>query len=92
MQIEQRPIQDIFPYDRNPRVNDQAVDAVAESIREFGVRQPIVVDTSCSVSDAHSQSLRKHARPLSIGYCVGRSLASRALSISSSGTSARIEA
>jgi len=34
----------IRPYDRNPRVNDAGVDAVAESIRRFGFRQPIVVD------------------------------------------------
>ncbi len=34
----------IKPYDKNPRVNDQAVDAVAASIKEFGFRQPLVVD------------------------------------------------
>lgn len=35
---------DIKPYARNPRKNDQAVDAVANSIREFGFKVPIVVD------------------------------------------------
>lgn len=44
MQIEMRPIGQIRPYANNPRRNDQAVDAVAASIREFGFRQPIVVD------------------------------------------------
>ena len=44
MKIEQRKLSDITPYDKNPRVNDSAVDAVAESIQEFGFRQPIVVD------------------------------------------------
>jgi DNA modification methylase len=34
----------IQPYPGNPRHNDQAVDAVARSIQEFGFRQPIVVD------------------------------------------------
>jgi len=44
MQIEIRDIATIRPYDRNPRDNDTAVDAVAASIRQFGFRQPIVVD------------------------------------------------
>ena len=44
MQIEIRDIATIRPYDRNPRDNDDAVDAVAASIRQFGFRQPIVVD------------------------------------------------
>ncbi|OAI56433.1 chromosome partitioning protein ParB [Planctomyces sp. SCGC AG-212-M04] len=44
MQIELRPIETIRPYDRNPRINDDAVDAVAASLKEFGFRQPLVVD------------------------------------------------
>ncbi len=44
MQIEMRPLADIKPYEQNPRINDAAVDAVAESIRRFGFRQAIVVD------------------------------------------------
>src|SRR5262245_33412931 len=44
MQVQLRDIADIKPYPHNPRRNDQAVDAVAASIREFGFRQPIVVD------------------------------------------------
>jgi DNA modification methylase len=44
MQIEMRPIGSIRPYHNNPRINDEAVDAVAASIREFGFRQPLVVD------------------------------------------------
>jgi DNA modification methylase len=39
-----RDITTIKLYPSNPRHNDHAVDAVAESIREFGFRQPIVVD------------------------------------------------
>ena len=44
MLVEIRDITQIRPYDNNPRLNDEAVDAVAASIREFGFRQPIVVD------------------------------------------------
>jgi site-specific DNA-methyltransferase (adenine-specific) len=41
MHIELRPIGTIRPYENNPRINDQAVDAVAASIRQFGFRQSI---------------------------------------------------
>jgi len=44
MEIELRPLVEIKPYEKNPRLNDAAVEAVARSIREFGFRQPIVVD------------------------------------------------
>jgi DNA modification methylase len=44
MHVTMRKITDIKPYENNPRRNDQAVEAVARSIAEFGFRQPIVVD------------------------------------------------
>jgi site-specific DNA-methyltransferase (adenine-specific) len=44
MKIEFRNPADIKPYEKNPRKNDAAMAAVAASIREFGFRQPIVVD------------------------------------------------
>ena len=45
MKIEMCKLSDIKPFENNPRrINDAAVDAVARSIREFGFRQPIVVD------------------------------------------------
>ena len=44
MHIEMRPLATIHAYPHNPRRNDHAVAAVAASIREFGFRQPIVVD------------------------------------------------
>ncbi len=55
MKVVQRDISSIRPYDRNPRHNDQAVDAVAASIREFGFRQPIVVDADGVVVVGHTR-------------------------------------
>jgi DNA modification methylase len=55
MKIEQRPITSIRPYDNNPRRNDAAVDAVAASIREFGFRQPIVVDEDGVILVGHTR-------------------------------------
>jgi DNA modification methylase len=53
MHIELRPIASVRPYENNPRINDQAVDAVAASIREFGFRQPIVVDAQGVIIIGH---------------------------------------
>jgi site-specific DNA-methyltransferase (adenine-specific) len=55
MLIEDRPVGSIKPYDRNPRLNDAGVDAVAASIREFGFRQPIVVDEQDTIIVGHTR-------------------------------------
>jgi ParB-like chromosome segregation protein Spo0J len=55
MQIELRPIDQITPYPGNPRQNDDAVDAVAASLREFGWRQPIVVDGEGVIIVGHTR-------------------------------------
>jgi DNA modification methylase len=55
MQVEMRPIDSIRPYDRNPRTNDPGVEAVAQSIREFGFRQPIVVDEDGVIVVGHTR-------------------------------------
>ena len=55
MQIELRDITTIRPYDNNPRNNDAAVDAVAASIRQFGFRQPIVVDEAGVIICGHTR-------------------------------------
>ena len=53
--IEIRSIQDIRPYDNNPRINDNAVEAVAASLREFGFRQPIVIDGDGVIVCGHTR-------------------------------------
>ena len=55
MKIEQRKLSDIVPYDNNPRDNDKAVDAVAQSIQQFGFRQPIVVDDEGVIIVGHTR-------------------------------------
>jgi DNA modification methylase len=55
MYVEMRPITSIRPYENNPRLNDAAVDAVAASIREFGFRQPIVVDEDGVIIVGHTR-------------------------------------
>ena len=55
MKIELRKLSDIKPYPGNPRQNDAAVDAVAASIKEFGFRQPIVVDSEGVIICGHTR-------------------------------------
>jgi len=55
MDVVKRPIDDITPYEKNPRQNDDAVAAVAASIREFGFRQPIVVDEDGVIVCGHTR-------------------------------------
>ena len=56
-QVEIRPIDSVIPYDKNPRLNDKAVDAVAASLQEFGFRQPIVVDGNGIIICGHTRFL-----------------------------------
>jgi DNA modification methylase len=55
MSVELRPLAAVRPYANNPRQNDDAVEAVAESIRRFGFRQPIVVDADGVIVAGHTR-------------------------------------
>lgn len=56
--IQEWPIGDVRPYENNPRkIPQKAVDAVAASIREFGFKQPIVVDRDGVIIAGHTRLL-----------------------------------
>jgi DNA modification methylase len=55
MIIELYELSELKPYPNNPRVNDDAVAAVAASIKEFGFRQPIVVDPEGVIVCGHTR-------------------------------------
>lgn len=57
MEIIQMKIADVIPYERNPRINDNAIEAVAASIKEFGWRAPIVVDENKVIICGHTRLL-----------------------------------
>ena len=46
-------IEKLIPYDRNPRVNDHAVDKIAAAIKEYGFRVPIVAKSDGLIVDGH---------------------------------------
>ena len=53
MAIENWPITKFVPYLRNPRKNDQAIDRMAASIREFGFKIPVLARSDGEVVDGH---------------------------------------
>lgn len=55
MQIKEFLIDDLREYENNPRNNDGAVQAVAESIRQFGFKVPIVIDRDNVIVAGHTR-------------------------------------
>lgn len=55
MEIKMMPIRLIKPYDKNPRKNSRAIPEVVKSLKEFGFRQPLVVDTNMVVIVGHTR-------------------------------------
>ena len=55
MKVNNVPISSITPYENNPRNNDDAVEATANSIKEFGWQQPIVVDKDNVIIVGHTR-------------------------------------
>ena len=57
MEVVNLSIKDVFPYENNPRKNEEAVEYVMNSIREFGFKQPIVVDGGHVIVAGHTRYL-----------------------------------
>ncbi|MEK9767823.1 MAG: ParB N-terminal domain-containing protein [Betaproteobacteria bacterium] len=63
MQINLLSPTDLFPYEKNPRNNENSVEIVAKSIQEYGFRQPIVVDEDNIILAGHT----RHRAALQLG-------------------------
>lgn len=55
MNIIEKNLTDIKPYEKNPRKNDSAVDSVANSIKEFGFKVPVVIDKDNVIVCGHTR-------------------------------------
>lgn len=55
LKIEYVDIDSIKPYKNNPRINDMAVDKVANSIKEFGFKVPVIVDSGGVLITGHTR-------------------------------------
>lgn len=55
IEITMRKIEELTPYENNPRNNDMAVDAVAESIKQFGFKNPVIIDKNGVIVAGHTR-------------------------------------
>lgn len=55
MQIVNKKLEELIPYENNPRLNDESVEYVANSIKEFGFKVPIVVDKNNVIVAGHTR-------------------------------------
>ena len=55
LQIKNFRIEDLIPYEKNPRKNDNAVKAVANSIKKFGFNTPLVIDKNNVIVCGHTR-------------------------------------
>ena len=70
MQIIDKKIGEIKPYEKNPRKNDNAVDAVANSISQFGFKNPIVIDGNNVIICGHTRYKAAQKLGLDVVPCV----------------------
>ena len=55
MEIIYKNIDELIPYENNPRLNDEAVEYVKNSIKEFGFKVPIVIDKDNVIIAGHTR-------------------------------------
>lgn len=65
MNIVYKDIESLHPYENNPRINDNAVDTVATSIKKYGWKQPLVIDGNGVIVVGHTRY--KAAKKLGTG-------------------------
>lgn len=70
MEIIYKSIEEIKPYENNPRINDEAVEYVANSIKEFGFRNPIILDKNNVIICGHTRLLASKELKLKEVPCI----------------------
>lgn len=70
MDIVNLKVEELIPYINNPRNNDDAIDKVAASIKEFGFKVPIVIDNNNVVVTGHTRLLASKKLGLQEVPCV----------------------
>lgn len=55
MEIINKKIEELKPYENNPRNNEKAIDYVANSIKQFGFKVPLVVEKDGTIVTGHTR-------------------------------------
>lgn len=63
VKIIEKKVEELIPYVNNPRNNEAAVDFVAASIKEFGFKNPIIIDKDGVIVAGHT----RHAAAKKLG-------------------------
>lgn len=69
-QMIYKKVGDLVPYEKNPRHNENAVDAVAKSIEQFGFKVPIVIDTDNVIVAGHTRLKAAKKLGLEVVPCI----------------------
>lgn len=70
MDIILKKVKDLKPYEKNPRKNEEAVKYVANSIKEFGFKVPIVIDKNNVIVAGHTRLLAAKELELTEVPCI----------------------
>ena len=70
MNIIDLKIDDLKPYENNPRINKDAIEPVANSIEEFGFKVPIIVDRNNVIIAGHTRLLAAKKLGLNVVPCL----------------------
>ena len=71
IEVVSRFVNELVPYEKNPRkISDEAIDAVAESIQEFGFKNPILIDKNNVIIAGHTRRLASLKLGLETVPCV----------------------
>ena len=68
MKYVKKKLSDLKPYENNPRINDEAVDDVAESIRQCSYIAPIIIDEDGVISVQDAVLILTYYAKKSAGY------------------------
>lgn len=70
MEIVNRPVSGLKPYAKNPRKNADAVKYVAASIKEFGFKVPVIIDSDGEIVAGHTRVLAAKRLGLDTVPCI----------------------
>lgn len=70
MQIIYKKIDELKPYENNPRINEDAVQYVKESIRQFGFKNPVIIDKNNVIVCGHTRLLAAQELKLGSVPCI----------------------
>ena len=70
MNIITKKLNEIVPYKNNPRNNEQAIEPVANSIKEFGFKVPIIIDKNGVIVAGHTRYLASQKLGLEEVPCI----------------------